>query len=189
MSEDPDRVPEIHELDQLRQALGRFLDQSRISVVSAFSGVPLTGEQEKELLPHFQGLADAVHRVRGKNIQGWPTAIRRAIPRIVETFDEITRRWGWEGIAQPDPARSAYLEQCRAWVGERLERPFLEAALSVSAGWNTPEPCPEDYDDRADEARRRGMVVTMSLEEGLNRVEPARARLEREPHLGRLPAA
>jgi hypothetical protein len=183
MSDDPDRIPEVDELDRLCQALHGFLEQNRFSWVSATSGVTLTSEQEKEILPHFERLADSVRQVRGKEIQGWPTAIRRAIPRLVETFDGITRRWGWEGIAQPDPVRSTYLEQCRAWVKEGLERPMYEAALSVSKQWDRPGPC--RHDDDADEARRRGMIVTMSLEEALERVDPEIARCRREPHFGK----
>jgi hypothetical protein len=183
MPEGPDRVPEVDELDRLCQALHGFLEQDRFSVVSATSGAALTSEQEKGVLPRFEQLADAVRSVRDKKIQGWPTAIRRAIPRIVETFDGITRRWGWEGIAQPDPVRSTYLEQCRAWVEEGMERPMYEAALSVSEQWDRPGPCL--YDNMADEARRRGMVVTMSLEEALAQVEAALTRFDTVPHLGR----
>jgi hypothetical protein len=102
---------------------------------------------------------------------------------MVKAFDATASQWGWERIVPPDPARSEFLKERLEWVRENLERPVYEAALSVSAGWNRPEPCP--YDDMADKARRRGMVVTMSLEEGLDRVEPARTRLNREPHFGK----
>jgi hypothetical protein len=60
---------------------------------------------------------------------------------------------------------------------------MYEAALAVSVGWDQSKSCP--HDDLADEARRRGIATTLTLEEGTARFEPARSRLNREPHIGR----
>ncbi len=177
-SHSPDRIQTVDRLVEMYLSLWWFHQQMESSTTPTF-------EQEKIVLPRFTHLADALRCTRPlmSAISDWPTSVQRAIGAALRAFDATTGQWGWEGVAQPEPGRSAYLEQCRHWAEEELERPMYEAALAISAGWDRPDRCL--YDDMADEARRRGMVVTMSLEEGLAKAEPARSRLNSEPHIGK----
>ncbi len=109
--------------------------------------------------------------------------MKRALPRLIEWFDSLVSQWGWEGSPNPSPCDPPTLEQSKDWVRENLERPLYEAAVSVSDGWNKPTLCP--YDDLADEGRKRGIVATMSLDEALSQFNPAKARLNNEPRVGR----
>ncbi len=173
-----DRVPSIDQLVEVHQALWWFSDLMHSSITPTF-------QQEREVLPRFVRLADALHSVRPAidNIGGWPTKIGRALRSIAKAFDATAGQWGWEGIVPSHPARSVFLEKRQAWVREDLERPMYEAAVAISADWDESKPCP--YDDLADEARRRGIVTTMTSEEGRKRFEPARSRLNKEPHIGK----
>ena len=69
---------------------------------------------------------------------------------ICEAFDETSRRWGWEPLAAPEPARSAFLEDRRRWFEENLARPRYEAAIAWEAGCKGLE-CPVDIEAIADE--------------------------------------
>jgi hypothetical protein len=172
------RVPGIDQLTEAYQALRWFHEQMTSSFTPPF-------EQEKEVVPRFTGLADALRPLRPlvDRIDGWPTIVRRALPDIIDAFDTTVRQWGWEQIAEPEPIRNAYLEYRRSRVAEELERPMYEAALAVSTQWDKGGYC--RYDNMADEARRRGITTSMSLAEGLEKVEPARTRFNAEPHIGK----
>jgi hypothetical protein len=177
-SKAPDRVPSVDQIVEVHQALWGFCDLMHSSAVPAF-------EQERIVLPRFVRLADALSPVRSAiaHIDGWPTKIGRALRSLIRAFDATASQWGWERVVPPDPARSEFLEERRVWVRENLERPVFEAALAASTGWDESKPYP--YDDLADEARRRGLATTLTLEEGIARFEPARSRLNRELHIGK----
>ncbi|MGP0065931.1 MAG: hypothetical protein ACLQGP_20320 [Isosphaeraceae bacterium] len=173
-----ERIPSLNELVEVQRAVWEFFDFTTSYSVGMSS-------QEERALPYIVRIADALRPVRPfvDRIEGWPTKMKRALPNIIEWFDALVRRWGWEGVAQPEPMRSAYLEQSKDWVRENLERPLYEAAVSISDGWNKPTLCP--YDDLADEGRKRGIVATMSLDEALSQFNPAKGRLNNEPWIGR----
>jgi hypothetical protein len=175
---DSRRVPSLSQLVEAYQALRWFHQQMTNSFTPPFA-------QEQEVLPKFIQLANALRPLRPliDKIDGWPTIIRRALPGIIGAFDAIASHWGWEQIAEPEAVRDAYLEQSRKRVADELERPMYEAALAISTQWDEPGYC--RYDQMADEARKRGITSTMSLAEGLAKVEPARARFNAEPHIGK----
>jgi hypothetical protein len=172
------RVPSVDQLVEVDRALWWFSDLANSSITPTFA-------HEREVLPRFLRLADALRPIRPviDKIDGWPTKIERALRSILKAFDGTASQWGWERLVELDPDRSKFLEERCAWVRENLERPLYEAALSWQAGYGDAEHCP--VDDMADEGRRRDLVPTMTPAEGRARFEPAWSRLNREPHIGK----
>ncbi|MGO9463383.1 MAG: hypothetical protein ACLQVF_04375, partial [Isosphaeraceae bacterium] len=172
-----DHVPSIEVLVEIHQAVWGFYEklQSQESPTSA---------QEEAVLPQFARLADALGEIRPViyRASGWPTAVERALRRLVETFDAITQRWGWERVALAEPARSRFLDERRQWFREIVEGPMYEAALAISEGWNQSTRCP--FDNLADEARGRRIKTKLTLQEGQTRFDAARRRLQLEPYIG-----
>jgi hypothetical protein len=153
-----DRVPSVDQLVKVHQALWVFCLRK-----SYLSGIR---KQEDEYLVLFCRLADALHPIRSlmAAIEGWPNRAARALPIILEAFDENARLWGWEGLAAPEPERSAHLAQQHARFLEHVGRARYEAALSWQAGCRGLE-CPPDIDAIADEGRVLGFTPTMTLEQ------------------------
>ena len=176
---DPDYVPAVDVLVELQQALWWFNDQGNVTSRPTFY-------QEEKLLPHIIRMADALRPIRPllEKTEGWPTKMKRALRSLVEWFDALVSRWGWERVAESEPARSRYLKQCKDRVWEVFERPMHEAARSASDLWDESTPCP--YDDMADVARNRGIEPTIStLEEAGSQFKIARCGFNSEPRIGR----
>jgi hypothetical protein len=169
-------IPSHAELIKLTEALQAFLDQGR-------SNYGKTWEQEDHLVPCFVRVAEALRPIRPSidSVCGWPHRIGRALRTILAKFDEITEAWGWGQVAAPEPERSAYLKQRRAWFEENVQRPMFEAALSWQAGCRTLS-CP--IDSIADTGRERGYKATMTPEEGESRFESLQGRWIRVPSFG-----
>jgi hypothetical protein len=169
-------IPSVDELVEVHRAFGALY-----KIINLYDNVDV---QEKRALPHIVRIADALRPVRlvVDKIEEWPKKIERSIPLLIEWFDVLISRWGWEGVVQPEPSRSAYLEK-RKESAESLRRSILEAAVSASADWNKSTPC--KYDDLADEGRKLGILPTMMLEEAEPAYDLAKARFDNEPRIGR----
>jgi hypothetical protein len=170
-------IPSVDELVEVHRAFGALY-----KIINLYDNVDV---QEERALPYIVRIADALRPVRPlvDRIEGWRTKIKRSIPLLIEWFDVLVSRWGWEGVVQPEPARSAYLAQCKDWVLESLERPICEAAVSADADRNKSTSC--KYDDWADEGRKRGIRPTMRLEEAEPAFDSAEARFYNELRIGR----
>jgi nucleoside phosphorylase len=168
----PDRSPTISQLVEVHGALWVFLLQSRYP-------------DEDDFRRRFIHLADALGKVRPliEHMEGWPTKIRRALLATVKAFDATAVLWGWERLAAPEPERSRFLSEQRAWVLENVGRPMYQAAVSWQAGC-PPMKCPPEVDDIADEGRLLKFKPTMSPEQGKDRYPAARAIWNRAPRLG-----
>ena len=175
----PRYVPSVDELVELQQALWWFNDQGNVTTTPTFC-------QEEKLIPHIARIADSLRPIRplvGRT-DGWPTKMKRALRSLVDWFDALVSRWGWGGVAEPEPGVSQYLQLCKDKAGRAFERPMVEAARSISELWDGKSPCP--YDDMADDARKRGIKPTMSsVSEALSQFEIARRGHNVEPRIGR----
>jgi hypothetical protein len=145
----------------------------------------MTSKQEDEYLPLFIRLADALRPIRPLlgSFVGWTPRVQRYIEAICESFDATASLWGWERLADPEPARSAYIAERFEWFRENQERPRLEAALSWEAGCKGLE-CRPEVEVLADEGRERRYGPTMTPEEGRRTLRELHDAWVESPRLG-----
>ena len=172
------QAPEIDQVRLLRDRLQAFLNKSRSTCGICFM-------EESDFLPSFSGLSDALRPLRSipAEVEGWPHRIFRALPAIVEEFDAVTREWGWERLAEPEPRRSAYVAERQAWFASEVARPVYEAAISWQAGFRGLD-FPSDVEKWADEGRKLGYKPILTHEEGQARFRLAHDRWYIEPRFG-----
>jgi hypothetical protein len=172
-----DRIPSVDQLVTVHQALWVFILRKRYE--SAMQ------KQEEEYLGFFCRLADALRPIRAllTETNGWPSRVERALPVIINLFDENARHWGWEGLAAAEPERSAYITERQAQFLDRVGRGRYEAALSWQAGCRGLE-SPSNIDAIADEGRKLGFSATLSPDDGKAKFKEAEIAWRNSPRLG-----
>jgi hypothetical protein len=167
-------VPSVEELTELTEAVTRFFVQWRRSERR-------TWEEEDRLLPYFCRVADALRPLREEfgTYCGWLACVEDAVRRLAEEFDATTAEWGWGQVAEPEPERSAYLAERRAWFAEHVERPRFEAALSMEKQHGIH--CGPDIRHAAREGQRLGYVAAVEPERAVEAWNEAAERHTNTP--------
>ena len=101
----PDCAPTLAELAEIATASLEFFQR----VERSFWSCPW--KQEDHVLRWFIRMADALRPVRSNlsGVRGWPHRVKQGLGLVIQSFDAMTIEWGWERVAEPEPARSAYL--------------------------------------------------------------------------------
>jgi hypothetical protein len=170
--------PSLNQIVEIHQALGGFLSLRNLNKAATYS-------LENEYLPSVERLADALSPFRRQpnSIKGWSTRIKHAVCCIVDAFDKIIHKWGWDWVAKPKPERCAYIKQRTAVVYAILIVPLLEAARYLA------DRCCSDafpWEDFADMAREIGLAPRdMPVDQASNQFKESQLRFWSEPRLGR----
>jgi hypothetical protein len=177
-SMDEPLVPAVDVLMELRAAYQGF--HNALSWTSDW-----TWAQEDDWLPIFARLADAVQRVRPHigGCSGWPPIMDDCLRHLVECFDETTAAWGWEGVAKPEPARSAHIKARLEWFRNEIAGPMYDAAIS----WQRDDGIRCQVNDIANEGWSLGFRPSLPPGEGKSRYDEARHQWESTPRLGSNP--
>ena len=81
-------------------------------------------------------MADALRPLRPLVglFRGWPFRVGEEIPHLIEVFDRLSRDWGWEMLAEPEPHRYKSRAELEARYRQVVEMPFYDAAISWQIG-------------------------------------------------------
>jgi hypothetical protein len=153
-----DRIPSLDALRDAHAALWGFYDRSRTS-----DGDPAV--QEDELLVYVGRVVEALAPILPliDSLSGWPHRTGRALRQAAKAFDQIIAGWGWEGLAVPEPDRSAEAERRRSRYREEVIRPLLQAALTIQEA-ATGLDLPRYVDGYAEQARELGLSALPDAE-------------------------
>jgi hypothetical protein len=142
-------------------------------------------EHEKEIMEHWDPLSDLVRSMppRAGAFSGWPNYVENFCSELVDAFEALTKSWGWEELDQPEPGRSAEVEERDRRFTEAIELELMGSAIAWVSGWKG-----RDFDEAAvrwaEKARERVITPTMTPEDAKARFLDALRRRRQAPRLG-----
>jgi hypothetical protein len=142
-------------------------------------------EHEKEIMAHWGPLSDLVRSMppRAGAFSGWPNYVENFCGELVDAFDALTKSWGWEGLDQPEPGRSAEVEERDRRFTEAIELELMGSAIAWVSRWKG-----RDFDEAAakwaEKARERGITPTMPPEDAKTKFLDTLRRRRQAPRLG-----
>jgi hypothetical protein len=120
---------------------------------------------------------------RAGAFSGWPNYVENYCGELVDAFEALTKSWGWEGLDQPEPGRSAEVEERGRRFTEAIELELMGSAVSWVEGWKG-----RDFDEAAakwaEKARERGITPMMPPEDAKAKFLDALRRRQQAPRLG-----
>jgi hypothetical protein len=144
-----------------------------------------TWEHEKQIMEHWGPLSDLIRSMPPKvgAFSGWPGYIDNFCGVLVEVFEKLTKSWGWEGLDQPKPGRTAEVEGRDRRFTEAIEPELMGSAISWSSGWEGND-FHKEAAKWAEKARERGITPTMPPDDAEAKFDDALRRHRHSPRLG-----